>query len=117
MPFPWNLWVMVLSMINLFGGIYFFSHLEGKMALIAMMGAMLVMHFIYKKRGFVRLMGLGHILFWTPFLFVSMLRLKSGGLPGDFKVWLILVSSLNGISLLIDFWDLGRYLNGERAEI
>lgn len=117
MPFPWNAWVMVLGMVNFIGGIYFFSRPEGKMALIAMMGAMLVMHFIYKTRGFVRLLGLGHIIFWTPFLLFSLWRLQTSALPEDFKIWLILVSILNGASLVIDFWDIWRYLNGERSEI
>lgn len=117
MPLPWNLWVMALGLVNLLGGLYFFQGLEGKMALVAMMGAMLVMLMIFKNCGFVRLMGLGHIIFWTPFLFFSLWRISSGQLPNDLKAWLTLVSVFNGTSLVLDFWDLTRYLKGERAEM
>lgn len=54
MPFPWNIWVMLLGFVNLGGGLFFFSTLEGKFALGSMVGAMIVMQIVYSKYGFVR---------------------------------------------------------------
>ena len=118
MPFPWNVWVMLLGLVNLAGGLYFFATLEGKFAIGAMMGAMMVMQFIFSKYGFVRLLGLGHILFWVPLLIWSVFRLRSwNDLPTDFRIWLVLVSTLNSVSLAIDFIDVWRYAKGEKEEM
>lgn len=118
MPFPWNIWVMLLGFVNLGGGLFFFSTLEGKFALGSMVGAMIVMQIVYSKYGFVRLLGLGHILFWLPFLAWSICRLRSwSDLQSEFRLWLLLVSTMNAFSLLIDAMDVWRYVKGERAEI
>lgn len=117
-PFPWNIWVMLLGMVNLLGGLYFISFLEGKMAIAAMMGAFMVMYIIYLKLGFVRLLGLGHILTWTPFVFLCVYRLiLESSSPPEFRIWLISVSALNSFSLLLDFIDFFKYISGERSEI
>lgn len=109
---------MFLGFVNLAGGIYFFATPEGKFALAAMMGAMMVMQFIFAKYGFVRMLGLGHILFWVPFLIWSILRLRSwNDLPTDFRFWLVLVSALNSFSLVIDIIDVWRYAGGEKEEM
>lgn len=118
MPFPWNIWVMLLGMVNMLGGLYFISFLEGKIALAAMMVAFMVMYAIYLKLGFVRLLGLGHILTWTPFLFLCVYRvLSENSSPPEFRIWLVSVSALNSVSLLLDFIDLFKYISGEKSEI
>jgi len=118
MPFPWNLWVMVLGVVNLAGGIYFFDSLEGKLALISILGAMVIMQVIFSKFGFVRLLGLGHIIFWVPFVSWCVFRiLEWNSLGFNFRIWLCAVIMLNSISLAIDFVDVWRYHRGERAEM
>ena len=73
--FPWNLWVSIMVIVNMLGGLYFIGTPQGKAALGALMGASVVMNLIYRKHGLVRLTGLAHIIFWTPtsclFLFNS----------------------------------------------
>lgn len=118
MPFPWNIWVILLATINLLGGVMFFSTFEGKLAIFAMMGAMLVMLIIFSKFGFVRLLGIGHIIFWVPFLIVCSSKISIWRqIDVNFRNWLILVSVINFISLLIDFIDVLRFYKGEREEI
>jgi len=118
MPFPWNTWVLLLAFVNIGGGLYFYSTLEGKFALGAMVGSMTLMQIIFSKYGFVRLLGLGHILFWVPFLTLTISRLQSWNGPSDcLKTWLILVSLLNSISLILDIVDVWRFLRGEKAEM
>jgi len=109
---------MILALVNLAGGIYFFATPEGKFAIAAMIGAMMAMQIIFAKYGFVRLLGLGHILFWAPFLAWSTWRLQDwGNLPNDFRVWLAVVSTLNSVSLFIDIMDVWRFAKGEREEM
>jgi len=118
MPFPWNLWVIILSMINFIGGVMFISTFEGKFSLFSMMGAMIVMTIIYARYGFVRLLGLGHILFWLPFVAFCIRQLTNGTtLSASFRVWLLTVTIINSASLVLDIIDLFRFLKGEKTEI
>jgi hypothetical protein len=94
-----------------------FSTFEGKLAIFAMMGAMLVMLIIFSKFGFVRLLGIGHIIFWVPFLIICSFKISTWRqIDVNFRNWLILVSVINFISLLIDFIDVIRFYKGEREE-
>jgi len=115
MRFPWNVWVAMLGVANVGGGIYYWSKIEGKAALIAMMGAFVVMTLVYHKRGFVRLLGLGHIVTWIPLLVLFAMTALNSAPDGAFRAWLWTVIGLNGLSLLIDAADVVRYLRGERG--
>lgn len=118
MRFPWNLWIMLLGGVNVVGVVLFFNTFEGKFALIAMIGSMIVMQVIYSKYGFVRLLGLGHILFWVPFVTWNFVQLsKTTSINDNFRVWLISVTVFNSLSLLLDFADVVRFLRGEKAEM
>lgn len=118
MPFPWNLWVMILSMINFMGGVLFFSTFEGKFALFSMMGAMMVMTIIYAKFGFVRLLGLGHVVFWVPFIFFCIKQLNNwSSIDATFRTWILIVTIVNSLSLTIDFIDVFKFLTGNKEEI
>jgi len=105
-------------MINFVGGVIFFTTFEGKFALISMIGAMVIMTFIYAKHGFVRLLGLGHILFWLPFMYFCLIQIKNWSLlDSAFRLWLLVVTLFNGVSLVLDFVDVFRFLKGEKEEI
>lgn len=109
---------MLLGGANFVGSVLFFNTFEGKFALLAMMGSMIVMLAIYSKYGFVRLLGLGHILFWVPFVIWNLFRLSEpSALNSDFKIWLIAVSVFNSLSLLLDFADVIRFFKGEKSQM
>lgn len=118
MRFPWNLWVIILAAVNFVGGFYFYETIEGKTALISMIGAIIVMQIIYSRLGFVKLMGLGHILFWIPFLGLSLARLWNWNeLDNDLRYWLLTVSLVNTMSLILDIYDVVRFIKGETTKM
>ena len=112
MKFPWNFWAGLLALVNLGGGIIFFQTAEGKLALICMMAAFLIMWAIYVKKGFVRLLGLGHLIAWTPQMafYSQSVQVTAGW----FQYWIASVLVLNGISMVIDLADVVRYSLGAR---
>lgn len=117
MPFPWNVWVMVLALVNLSGGIYYLASLEGKVAIGAMIGAALCMQYIYVKYGFVRLLGLGHIIFWLPQIALYIWTLSTSpmqSMAAGFAAWLVTIIVLNGFSLILDLRDVVLYYLGDR---
>lgn len=114
MKFPWNLWVGVLALVNMVGGLVYIRTPEGQMALACLMLAFLIMWGIYVKKGFVRLLGLGHLIAWTPQVVWYAQVVLQGNAAGWFLYWLMSVIVVNGLSLVIDFVDVVRYSLGEK---
>ncbi|MEE8259777.1 MAG: hypothetical protein V3R14_02130 [Nitrospinaceae bacterium] len=114
MKFPWNLWVGLLAMVNMVGGLVYIRTMEGQLALACLMLAFLIMWGIYAKKGFVRLLGLGHLIAWPPLMIWYAKVLAQGNVEGAFKYWLMAVLVVNGISLVIDLVDVVRYSIGDK---
>ena len=114
MKFPWNLWVGLLAMVNMVGGLVFIKTLEGQMALLGLMAAFVIMWVIYAKKGFVRLLGLGHLVAWPPLMVWYAQVILEGDTAGWFFYWLASMLVFNSISLAIDLVDVVRYSLGER---
>ncbi len=113
MPMPWRLWLGLLVAVNVAGPIYFFEALEAKVMLAAFLASVALMTAIFASKGFVRLLGIGHI-FWVPmvpWLWTRLDQVEPGNLIG---YWMIAVVALNGISLIIDAIDVVRYVTGDR---
>lgn len=115
MKFPWNLWMGLLGLVNIGGGLLYIRTIEGQLALFCMMAAFMIMWVIYIKKGFVRLLGLGHLIAWTPQ--VVWYSQVVGDAVGVFQYWLISVIVVNGLSLAIDFVDVIRYSLGDRQPL
>jgi hypothetical protein len=101
--------------VNVLGGLFFFEIIEGQLVLTAMAVAFILMLAIFRQHGFVRLLGLGHIVVWTPLLPWLWLRLQTLGTGSLLGVWLLAVIVADGISLAIDVVDVLRYWRGERT--
>ena len=113
LPMPWPLWIGLLVVINIAGPVYFFEAIEAKVVLAAFFASGAAMTAIFAAKGFVRLLGIGHI-FWVPmvpWLWTRLDQVEPGSLIG---YWMIAVVALNGISLIIDAIDVGRYVTGDR---
>ncbi len=117
MKFPWNLWVGLQALVNMVGGLIFIRTLEGQMALAGLMLAFLIMWGIYVKKGFVRLLGLGHLIAWSPMMVWFGKVIAQGNAEGGFQYWIISVLVVNGLSMMIDFVDMVRYSLGDRQPI
>ena len=113
LPKPWVAWVMLLMTANMVVPLFFLGTPEGKVVLGAfMVGAVLQMA-IFSAKGFVRLLGIGHIA-WVPMLAWLWTRLDHAPAGSFFSYWLLATIVLVGLSLLIDGVDVVRYLRGER---
>ena len=85
--------------------------------LLANVAVYFVMMWLYEKVGFVRLLGIVHIVFWTPLAVYLWLRLKDDAITAPFRqiIWIFLATIL--ASLAFDFADVARYMFGERASM
>lgn len=115
-PFPWNVWVTILGLMNVVAGFYFFKHLEGKLSVLCMVLTLSTMTFLYWKLGFVRLLGLAHI-YWLAFIpRLTYVALKKNP-TGLFKKWIYGTIIVDSISVIIDTIDVIRYLTGETGPV
>ncbi len=113
MPKPWLVWLGLLLAFNVVGPIYFFEALEAKVVLVAFLASAGLMTAIFAAKGFVRLLGIGHI-FWIPMVPWLWIRFDQVGRGELIGYWIIAVIILDSISLIIDGIDALRYLKGER---
>ncbi len=114
LAWPWWIWVGLLGLVNLVGPLVFLGSLEARVVLAAILVGAVVQLAIVHRLGFVRLLGLGHIVAWVPMLLWLAPRLGNLGTGTAFGRWLFAVVVLDLASLAIDFVDVGRYLAGER---
>jgi hypothetical protein len=114
MPKPWLAWIAALMIVNMIVPLFFITSLEAKAILAAFMLGALLQTAIFSRKGFVRLLGLGHIA-WIPLAVWLWIRFEAGSSEGIFSYWLVAVIVLNTTSLMIDVVDVARYVRGERT--
>jgi hypothetical protein len=75
------------------------------------------MQWLYAQVGYVRLLGLPHVIFWTPLVIYFIRRLRDPSITAPFRqvIWLLLSTMI--ISLGFDYADVARYLLGEREAL
>lgn len=114
LPMPWPAWIGLLMAVNMLAPIYFLGTLEAQAVLAAALLGAAIQMAIFARKGFVRLLGVGHV-FWVPLLPWLWTRLDQADTAELFGYWIVTIIIVDGISLLIDAIDVTRYLNGDRA--
>ncbi|MEM7523208.1 MAG: hypothetical protein AAF360_05500 [Pseudomonadota bacterium] len=72
---------------------------------------------LYEMVGYVKLLGLPHIIFWTPLMFYLVSLWRKDDLPKAPKAILSASMATIVISLAFDYVDLLRYVLGERTPL
>ena len=114
MPIQWQIWLGVLVTANIVVPLFFIHTLEAQVILPTAIVGLVIMSVIFSEKGFVRLMGIGHIV-WIPLVFWLWTRLDHAPADSTFGYWLMAVIVLNSLSLFIDTIDVVRYVKGERT--
>ncbi len=112
------IWLQVLvgtlSVAILFG---LFRH-EARAIVFGTLMGMAMTLVIYSQFGFSRILGVGHILCWTPtFFYMVSLQGTASVEKTWFGRWLWLAILVMGASLAFDYYDLARYMMGDRNVI
>ena len=109
-------WVNYMGLVFLLAVPFSFIRAEARWALITMLLTAPAMIALYSQVGFVRLLGVVHVVLWTP-LAIYLWRRR-----GKWRVketiagkWIAVLFATIIISLLFDYADVARYLLGERT--
>ena len=93
------------------------SRIAGIATVVASLVGGVATQWLYGEVGYVKLLGLPHIIFWTPLMVYLIAKIVRGEVP----VWpqriMTAIVIIIGISLLFDYVDVARYVFGERASL
>jgi hypothetical protein len=106
-------WVSWLVFLNLGAVVFAWKHVEARWILGAMLANMVFMNMLFFYFDYTRILGLSHIIFWTPLLVYLWRRRKAVRLKSVYGVYLHVLFVSNLGSLVIDFIDVARYLLGD----
>ena len=81
--------------------------------LASLIAAVTLMEWLYDQVGYVRLLGLAHLVCWTPVYVWFLRRRRLVGTRSMFGRWVNAYLVIVGISLVIDFVDVTRHLLGD----
>lgn len=113
-PKPWRIWLVALLLVNMALPLVFFGTIEGKVVLGCMLVGASIQMLILSQLGFVRLLGIGHIL-WIPMVLWLWERLPLHEPGTPLYYWILATIAVDSISLVLDAIDVGRWLGGDRA--
>ncbi len=116
LPIGWRIWVLWLMVVNSVA-FFYLARPQARIIAVVWVGNVITMMGMYWIYGYVRLLGLSHVLWWTPlfiWLVPQLIRQRPGG---AFGLWLIVLTASDLASLAIDYVDVIRYLLGARARV
>jgi len=116
-------WLGVLVVANLAALLFVVGRQQGRWVvrpepiaiLAAFAAAGVFMGWLYEQVGYVRLLGLAHLLFWGPVWAWIFARRRAIGTSSFFGKYVQLYLVVAGASLLIDAIDVVRHLLGDGA--
>ena len=114
-------WVAVLIAVNLAALVFVVRRTEGHFGIrreavaivIAFFAAAAFMGWLYDQVGYVRLLGLAHILFWGPVWAWLLSKRREIGTESLYGKYVHTYLGVAGLSLVIDGIDVVRYLAGD----
>ena len=107
-------WITTLLTVNMLLPLVFIATPEGQLVLAAAMVGALIQMVIFASKGFVRLLGIGHV-FWIPLVPWLWTRMNEFPTDDPMGLWIAAVILLDSISLIIDVADVARYLAGDQS--
>ena len=93
------------------------TRLDAVIVLLTNIAMLVGMGSVYEQIGYVRLLGIVHVILWTPLFIYLFLRAKNGEMPLLCRliIWMFVVTL--AVSLVFDYTDVVRYLLGERESM
>jgi len=91
------------------------SRLAGAITVIASALAGIGVFWIFNQFGFVRLLGLPHIILWLPVVIYLARQSRRPDMPTAPRAIMYAVMAVMCVSLVFDVVDVARYALGDRA--
>ena len=114
-PVGWKFWLGWMILVNLVvSSFYFRRNQEARLILFSFLTQGVIILVIADTLGYVRLLGIAHVILWTPLMVYLFKRVTKVRHDQLYFKYLITVIVTDCLSLVIDYVDVGRYVLGER---
>ena len=121
LPTTVRYWIMWMNVTMLAALVIFALNRPTRMTALVLLltnvAMIAFMTWLYNRVGLVRLLGLPHLIFWTPLVVWFVLQLRRGGLPRQPMTAMVILTITLSISLIFDAVDVARWLLGERSSM
>lgn len=108
-------WVNFMGLVIMLAVVFVFTRLEARWTLVAMALTVPAMLWLYNQVGYQRILGLPHVMFWTPLVVWLWMRRDKWRVKETLGgKWVLVLFTVMVISLVMDYADVARYLMGER---
>jgi hypothetical protein len=87
---------------------------DALIVLLTNISVIVSMGWLYRQIGYVRLLGIVHVILWTPLFVYLFNRAKNGEMTLAFRLVIWLFVATLAVSLAFDYVDVVRYLLGGR---
>ena len=110
-----GIWMNWMLIVNAAALLFVIWKVEVRWAIIAMIGNVVLMGWLFDQVGYTRLLGLAHIVFWTPLAIYLWRRLPHVPMNTRFGygIYLRVLLATVFVSLCFDYVDVARYLLGD----
>lgn len=109
-----QIWVAWMGAVNL-ASLAFWSRPEARKVFAAFLGAFVLMNLLFAANGFNRLLGLAHVVLWTPLVIYLVRRSRTLEAETWYGMWVRALTVTNALSLVFDYVDVIRYVLGDRS--
>lgn len=120
---PWwlQMWLLLLVAANVLAIPFLLRRVDSRWAIqreavfivISFIVAAMIMDWMYLNFGYVRLLGLAHLIAWSPAYLYVLLSRQRIGLQDWFGKYIHFYLLIAGVSLFIDALDVIRFLVGD----
>lgn len=107
----WVGWMIVVNTASL----AFLKHTEARVVLGVWIANGITMTLLAEAMGYTRLLGLSHVIWWTPLIVYLWTRRDRFDPKALFTRWVYVLILTNTISLVVDYIDVIRYILGDRG--
>jgi hypothetical protein len=114
-PFWLQAWIYWMVFVNS-ASLLFVRRAEARFVLLAWVANLVTMDRLFEAFGYTRILGLAHVICWTP-LVIYLFRRRAGFGEGAFGGWARWLLLTNAVSLAIDYVDVARWALGERGPL
>ena len=109
-------WTNFMGVVGLLSIPFAFVRAEARWILFVSVLTFPTMLFLYAQFGYVRLLGLGHVILWTPLAIYLWMRRDRWRVRETLSgKWILLFFTTIIVSLVFDYTDVIRYLLGDRT--
>lgn len=115
MAVGWQLWIYWMMAINTASIVFIKNHVAARAVFVVWMLNGGCMMLAAEVVGYTRILGLVHVVFWTPLVVYLYRELKDSEASGAFLIWMRVLLLTIIASLILDYLDVIRYILGDRG--